>query len=189
MAKKYTRLTIKGEMFDGKKLSLAVDAMLTDVGASSVQAMKEITSDNDVSKRLSNSISWQMQNKGSNAQGEYASEDEIEKPSEVGVLYVGSDAPHAYVRDTYSGIHRTDDGSEEFIKSLSEWANQVLGISKDDPDPYNQFRFWELVKKIRDRDTPGREFVNPTANQVPDFLKKAFRQYAYLVNKKIEVRR
>ena len=65
MAKKHTRLTIKGEMFDGKKLSLAVDAMLTDVGASSVQAMKDITSDNDASKRLSNSISWQMQNKGS----------------------------------------------------------------------------------------------------------------------------
>lgn len=189
MARKHTSLTIKGDMFDGKKLSMAVEAMLTDVGAESVRAMKDITSDNDVSKRLSNSVTWQMQNKGSNAQGEYASEDTIEKPSEIGVLYVGSDAPHAYVRDTYSGIHRTDDGSEAFIKSLSEWANQVLGISKDDPDPYNQFRFWELVKEIRYKDTPGREFVNPTSDMVPSFLKKSFRQYAHLVTKHVEIRR
>ena len=49
--------------------------------------------------------------------------------------------PHALYRDTYSGIHMNPEGSEEFIESLSKWANQVLGISKDDPDPIIECAF------------------------------------------------
>ena len=40
---KYVKVTIQGEMFKGDKLPLAVEAMLNDVGAASVKAMRDIT--------------------------------------------------------------------------------------------------------------------------------------------------
>lgn len=182
---KYVKVTIQGEMFKGEKLPLAVEAMLNDVGAASVQAMKHITQENDVSKRLSHSITWQTKDKGSNAMGQHKNEDQIDKPSEAGVLYVGSDAPHALYRDTYSGIHMNPEGSEEFIKSLSKWANQVLGISKDDPDPHNRMRFWYLVDHIRNEKTFGVQFLQPTADQIPQFVKSAFRRAYKLAKGKV----
>lgn len=173
---KYTKVTIKGEMFKGDKLGIAVDAILADVGSSSASFMRGITRESDVSRRLSDSITWQTKDRGSNAYGEHKQEDKIEKPTEAGVVLVGSGAPHALYRDTYSGVHVTSDGSEEFIEELSKWASTVLGISKDSPDPYDQMRFWYLVEHIRNEKTFGIPFIDPTVAVVPKFVTSALKR-------------
>lgn len=184
---KFVKVTIKGEMFKGDKLALSVNAMLADIGEASVQAMKEITHESDVSHRLSDSITWQMSDRGSNAFGEHRQEDKIDKPAENGVILVGSGAPHAFYRDTYSGIHQTDEGTEQFIESLNEWANAVLGISKDSPDPRDQMRFWYLVEHIRnERITPGEAFIDPTIAKVPKFASSAFKRASKLAVGKVK---
>lgn len=186
MMGKFVKVTIKGEMFKGDKLALSINAMLADIGSASAHAMKEITHKSDVSNRLSDSITWQMSDRGSNAFGEHKSEDKIDKPSESGVLLVGSGAPHAFYRDTYSGVHTSSDGSEEFIDSLNEWAEKVLGIGRDNPDPDKQYRFWCLVKAIRDGITPGEAFIDPTIAKVPNFASSAFKRASKLAVGKVK---
>lgn len=183
---KYVKVIIKGEMFSGDKLPLAVEGMLNDIGASSVHFMKGITGESDVSKRLTHSITWQTKERGSNAVGQHKNEDQIDKPNEEGVLLVGSGAPHALYRDTYAGIHVNPEGSKEFIESLNEWAKKVLGISKDSPDPYEQMRFWYLVEDMRNEKQFGVPFIEPTADQIPDFTKRAFKRSIRLAKKKVD---
>ena len=173
---KYVKVKISGNLFKADKLPLAIDAILTDVGEEAASFMRSITSESDVSKRLTHSITWQTQTKGSNAKGVYRDEDKIDKPTEAGVLYVGSNAPHAASRNTHAGIHRDDEGSEEFIESLSKWANVVLGISKDSPDMYDRARFWYLVDAMRNEVQYGIPFLDPTANAIPAFVKSAVRR-------------
>ena len=182
---KYVKVELSGDIFKGNKLPLAIDAMLNDVGEASAQYMRGITQENDVSKRLSNSITWQTSTKGSNAKGPHKNEDTISKPTEAGTVLIGSAAPHAKYRDDYSGIHISDDGSKEFIESLSEWAEQVLGIGKDNPDPERQMRFWYLVEHIRNEKTWGVPFIEPTADQIPRFVKSSARRSLKLAEGKL----
>lgn len=161
-----------------------IDRVLQDTGAYGVSKMKEITSKHDVSKRLTDSLMF-ITNKGisSSVRGEH-SEDALDKPTEEKTMIVGSGAPHAIYREKYSGIHRTWDGHEEFVKSMKEWCQTVLGINADGP-PEDQAAFYLIMEHIRNTTTEGDPFVLPNVENITKYglkqLKKSI--IAYLNSK------
>ena len=100
-----------------------IDKVLQDTGAYGVKAMHEITKESDSSKRLSNSLMY-ITNKGlsSAIRNPAKSEDKLEQPTEERTMIVGSGAPHALYRETYSGVHRSWEGHKEFVDSMKDWV-------------------------------------------------------------------
>ena len=172
--KKSCKIEWSGEKIDPSKMSIGVQAMLADVGAATAVEMKSHTKEHDVSKRLSNSITWQTKDRGSNALGEHRKDDRLESPKEDGMLYVGSGAPHALFRESGSGPHKNPEGSEEFLDSLDKWAIQVLGISRESPSAYDRYRFWMLVDSIRKNGTEAAPFLAPTMPEIPKIVASAW---------------
>ena len=184
--KKKCKISIKGEMVDPVKLSIGVQAMLADVGSATAKEMKSHTKEHDVSKRLSNSITWQTSDKGSNAFGEHRRDDRIESPKEEGVLYVGSGAPYALYREIGSGPHKQKEGSKQFLDSLNEWTKTVLGVDRDSPDPEIRFHYWNIVKDIREHGTRAEPFLLPTLPEVPRIVSSAWYKAWKLCLKKVD---
>jgi len=182
---KYCKIEWRGKIIDSSKISVGVQALLADVGSATVAEMKEHTKEHDVSKRLSNSITWQTSNKGSNAYGEHRDEDKIDSPTEDGVLYVGSNAPHALFREIGSGIHRTADGHEQFEESMKEWCKAVLGI---DPDrsPGEAYDFAMVLKHVRDNFTDAAPFLAPTMPEIPKIVNNAWLRAEKLLYKEVK---
>ncbi len=162
-----------GVKIDPLKIPIGVQALLADVGAATAKEMKSHTKEHDVSKRLSNSITWQTVDKGSNAFGEHRREDRIDSPKEDGVLYVGSAAPHALFREIGSGLHRTWDGHEQFEESMKKWAETVLGIFPD-RSPGEAYDFALLLKHVRETYTEAAPFLAPTLPEIPKIAAQAW---------------
>jgi len=97
--------------------------------------------------------------------GSRASEkDLITAPTDPYTVSIGSAAEHAYFVEKGSGTHRSSTGTELFIERLNIWAKQTLGISKD--DKATSYRFWLLVKHIRDTGTDEKPFVEPSREYI-----------------------
>lgn len=172
--KKSCKVEWSGVKIDPLKIPIGVQALLADIGMATAAEMRSHTKDHDVSKRLSNSITWQTSDRGSNAYGEHRNEDKLDKPKEDGVLYVGSAAPHALFREIGSGPHKNPEGSQQFLDSLNEWTIAVLGVDRDSPDPAIRYHYWNIVKDIRAHGTEAKPFLEPTIPEIPKIAAQAW---------------
>jgi len=157
---------IRGDVPDNT--SLLVAGVLDDMGAYGVSIMREKLADTRASGRLYDSVMWQTNRNSSSISGQYSEADQLPVLTEENTVEIGSAAPHAPYRETYSGMHVTDDGSAEFIKSLKEWVRKVLGRDPDDGD-IGKAVFEEILKEIRDKNTPGTPFVEPSITAIENY--------------------
>lgn len=149
---------------------LSIDAVLNDVGYYGVQVMKEKTIPYNASGRLTDSIMYRTNKKSSANSGKYASEDKLSAVTEDNEVDIGSNAPHAVYRETYSGIHRNSDKSELFISNLKEWVRNEIGVEPDDMS-MGKAIFETILKEIRDHDTPGKPFVETSVDEIIAYAK------------------
>jgi hypothetical protein len=150
---------------------LGIDAVLNDTGAYGVSVMHDKTKPYDASGRLSDSIMWETDKASSGVAGKYAGVDELPRISDVNTVVIGSGAPHAPYRETYSGIHKSSEGSAEFITSLKEWVRTVIGVEPDD-DSMGKAIFEAILAEIRDNKTPGKPFVEPSVDEIVSYALK-----------------
>lgn len=147
---------------------LALEGVFVDTGQYGVQQMKEITSETDHTKRLSNSLMFKTAKSRMNIDNPA---DEITAPTRDDELYIGSGAPHATYRETYSGIHQSSEGSPEFIELLKKWAEDVLGINPTGA-PEDQDRWEALLAHVRDNKTEGNPFIEPNVRAIAEYAAK-----------------
>ena len=141
---------------------LSLDSVFTKTGEYGIDKMKAITKETDHTGRLTDSLMYKTHNRQHNIDRK---EDEITKPTNKETLYIGSGAPHAIYRETYSGIHESSEGSPEFIELLKEWAEDVLGI-----DVENQpFRWEALLAHVRNNKTEGSPFIEPNVHSIANY--------------------
>ena len=163
-----------------------IDRVLQDTGAYGVKAMRDITHESDASGRLSASIMY-ITNKGlSNGIRKPAikAEDSLEQPAEDKTMIVGSGAPHALYRETYSGVHTHWEGHEKFEEMMKDWCKTVLGI---DPDrsPGEAFDFAMILEHIRNSNTQGKPFIEPNVERITSYgLKQLKKSVIAFLNSK-----
>ena len=144
---------------------LSLDSVFTKTGEYGIDKMKAITKETEHTGRLTDSIMYKTHNRQHNIDRK---EDEITQPTNKETLYIGSGAPHAAYRETYSGIHKSSEGSPEFIKLLKEWAWDVLGINANGA-PEDVDRWEGLLAHVRDNKTPGDPFVEPNVHSIANY--------------------
>ena len=162
-----------------------VDKVLQDTGAYGVKAMREITKETDSSKRLSNSLMY-ITNKGlsSAIRNPAKSEDKLEQPTEERTMIVGSGAPHALYRETYSGIHTHFEGHKEFVDSMKDWVEREFGIIADGP-PEDREAFYLILDHVRNSVTEGKPFVEPNVERITKYgLKQLKKSVIAFLNSK-----
>ncbi len=141
---------------------LSLDSVFTKTGEYGIDKMKAITKETDHTGRLTDSLMYKTHNRQHNIDRK---EDEITQPTDKETLYIGSGAPHAIYRETYSGIHQSAEGSPEFIELLKKWAEDVLGI-----DVENQpFRWEALLLQVRNTKTEGNPFIQPNVHSIANY--------------------
>lgn len=157
-----------------------IDRVLQDTGVYGVKVMRDITKESDVSKRLTRSIMYITNtNLSSAVRGEYP-QDTLQAPTTKYTLFVGSGAPHAPYRETYSGLHRSSVGKEDFEKSLKEWCAQVLNINPDGSEE-DKNAYHAIKNHIQNNITEGKPFVLPNIERITKYgllqLKKSVIMY------------
>jgi hypothetical protein len=151
----------------------AIYGALNDAGEFTMREMKEITSRNDSSKRLTDSIVWRTDRAGPRQGGAATDDDVIASPTEAYTVRVGSGVRYApYVEDG-SGPHTNPEGHEEFVKDLKAWYERTFGISPD-ANRETRFHFWKIYNQIVLRGTEERPFVTPTFPKGWKFFKERF---------------
>ena len=166
---------------------LGIDAVLTSVGYYGVKVMKDKTIPYNASGRLTDSIMYATKHDSSATSGKFASEDKLKPVTEDNVVEIGSNAPHAVYREKYSGIHKSSDKSELFIANLKEWVRVVIGVEPDDMS-MGKAIFETILKEVRDHDTPGKPFVEPSIDDIVKYAKSTLQSsleiYINTMNKK-----
>lgn len=154
-----------------KELSTFVEGMLQAAGKEIVKLMKKETKPFDYEKTLTNSIAWRTAVRSSDVPN---TAHLIAAPLPTNAVDIGSAAPHAYYREYGAGPHRTKTGSAEFIASMREWAEKVVGINTGaDASPKDKAHFWSIVNKIRygvlaqTRHQGLSPFVRPVEPKIP----------------------
>jgi hypothetical protein len=165
---KYAKTTFDGWIVEDFKVATdALDRALQDTGAFGVQEMRAITSKHDATGGLTESMMF-ITDKGVSSFVK-DSKDKLEAPSTKYSAIIGTGKSYGIYRETYSGIHRTWDGHEEFVESMKEWCKIVLGI---DPDrsPGEAFDFAMILKHVRETRTEGDPFVLPNKEKILKYL-------------------
>ena len=146
-----------------------IDRVLQDTGAYGVNAMRAVTGQHKASGRLNASIMY-ITDKGisSAVRSPAESSDTLEKPTTERTLLVGSGAPHAIYRETYSGVHQHFEGHEEFEESMKKWVETVMGINPDGP-PEDKEAFYLIMEHIRNSVTEGTPFVLPNTERITKY--------------------
>lgn len=155
-------------------IGIGIQALLNDVGMKAVANMRSITSKHDASGELTDSIMYTTQGNKSN-KGSRANESaNIDTPADKYTVIAGSAAEHAIYRETESGIHLTDDGTDLFIARMKDWYK--LRFNADPDLPENKASFYGLLSKIRNTKTAGVPFVKPTKDMIIPYAKTQFKQ-------------
>jgi len=167
--------------------AIGIQSVLIDVGVYVQKEMMDITSKSDASGRLTDSITWQMgagslgttktgrpKKTGSNKRSAAKDTDIIDKPSTPDTVIIGSQAPHAKYRETFSGTHKTVEGHELFVEEMKNWCREKLGI---DPErsPEDKEAFYLILKSVRESVTQGDHFVSMVIPKVIPFAMKRFK--------------
>ena len=155
-----------------EKMPIMIQALLNDTGAYAANIMKGITKKHDATGELTDSIMWTSTTGGSHPQGWASNTKEIEKPTDAYEVRAGSAAEHAVYRETESGIHLTDDGSELFVSRMKDWYWIKFKKNPDVHENYASFR--GMPAKIRYTKTSGVPFVKPTKEIIVPYMIKRF---------------
>lgn len=177
MASKYTKLKFSGELTRSafpEAISLGMQGLLNDVGATALLNMQNITRKHDASGELTDSLMWANAGNSSNMGSRADESEKIPRPTDPYKVLIGSMAEHAIYRETTSGIHTRPDRPELFVERMKEWYRTRFGKNPDDPE--NQNSFWKLVGIVSKTVTDGVPFVEPTRDMALDFTKKRFKQ-------------
>jgi hypothetical protein len=151
----------------------AIYGALNDAGEFAMREMKEITSQHDSSRRLTDSIVWRTDRAGPRQGGAATESDVIDAPTETYVVRAGSGVRYApYVEDG-SGPHVNPEGHEEFVRDLKAWYERTFGISAD-ANRDTRFHFWNIYNQIVLHGTEERPFVSPTFPKGWKFFKQRF---------------
>lgn len=153
-------------------MPIMIQALLNDTGAFAANNMKEICRKHDATGELTDSIMWSSSTGGTHPTGWASDTKEIEKPTDPYEVRAGSAAEHAVYRETESGIHLTDDGSELFVSRMKDWY--WIRFKKNPDLPENYASFQGLLNKIRNTRTSGVPFVKPTKEIVVPYMIKRF---------------
>ena len=176
MASNYAKWKCSGQITKSdfaKALPIGIQALMNDVGATAVANMKAITSKHDASGELTDSMMWVTAAGGTHPGGWASGSDEVDAPTDPYTVKAGSAAEHAIYRETESGIHLTDDGSELFVERMKNWY--WIRFKKNPDDPENSYSFYRLLSKIRNTKTAGVPFVKPTKDMIIPYASKRFR--------------
>ena len=155
-------------------IGIGIQALLNDVGMKAVSNMRSITSKHDATGELTDSIMYTTKGNRSNRGSRASASNDIDTPADPYTVIVGSAAEHAIYRETESGIHLTDDGSDLFIERMKAWYR--LRFHADPDLAENKASFYGLLSKIRNTKTIGVPFVKPTKDMIVPYATVQFRQ-------------
>ena len=187
MASNYAKWKCSGEITKSdfsKALPIGIQALMNDVGAKAVANMKSLTKPHDASGELTDSVMWVTAAGGTHPGGWAGETKEVEAPTDQYTVRAGSAAEHAIYRETESGIHLTDDGSDLFIERMKSWywirfhANPEL--------PENSYSFYKLIEHVRNTKTVGVPFVKPTKDMIIPYASRRFRA---IMNKALKAKK
>lgn len=176
MASSYVKWKCSGEITKSAfadALPIGIQALMNDVGAKAVANMKAITIKHDASGELTDSIMWVTAAGGTHPSGWAGETKEVDAPTDIYTVRAGSAAEHAIYRETESGIHLTDDGSDLFIERMKSWY--WIRFKKNPDDPDNKNSFYKLLGKIRNTKTAGVPFVKPTKDMIVPYANSRFK--------------
>jgi hypothetical protein len=175
MARK-SAYTLSGEITNrdwATTFDSAKQGCLNITGAIIRDKMRELTTPYDSSGRTTNSITWRTKKTGSNISAPAISSDRISAPASSDEVWIGSEAPSAVAREYPQGPHKTDKGTDEFIKNMKEWVQRELNIDADG-SPAEQQHFWWIINSIRTRTYDAHPFVSPMIQEVGPVMTKAW---------------
>ena len=176
MASSYAKWRKTGEITKSdfaKKIGIGTQGALNNIGAFALKNMQDITRKHDASGELTDSLMWINAGNKSNM-GSRANESKpLDKPSNPYAVLIGSAAEHAIYRETESGIHLNDDGSELFVERMKDWYRLRFHAEPDLPE--NKYSFYKLLEKIRNTKTTGVPFVKPTKDMIVPYALKQFK--------------
>ena len=155
-------------------IGVGIQGLLNDVGMKAVANMRALVKPHEVTGELTDSIMYTTQSNKSNMGGRATESKEIDIPSDKYTVIAGSAAEHAIYRETESGIHLTDDGSELFVERMKDWYR--FRFHSDPELPENKYSFYRLLSKIRNTKTVGVPFVKPTKDMIIPYAKTQFRK-------------
>lgn len=177
MASSYAKLKFSGELTKSnfpQAISLGMQGLLDNVGATALLNMQNITRKHDASGELTDSLMWANAGNSSNMGSRAEESEKLDKPKDPYTVLIGSMAEHAIFRETTSGIHKTDKDADLFVERMKEWYR--TRFSKDPDDLENEHSFWRLVGIVSKTVTNGVPFVEPTRDMALAYTKKQFRQ-------------
>jgi Ni,Fe-hydrogenase I large subunit len=155
-----------------KRVSILTKGFLNDTGALAVKNMREITTKHDATGELTDSIMWTTSDTSSNMGSRAKESKALSSPVDQYLVKVGSAAEHAWYRETTSGIHKTSENAELFVKRMKEWYQATFN---EDPDlPENKYSFWKLVGFVASTVTDGVPFVAPTKAMIDSTLSERY---------------
>lgn len=155
-------------------IGIGIQGVLNDVGMKAVTNMRSLTKPHEATGELTDSIMYVTQGNKSNRGSRAKESPDIDTPADKYTVVVGSAAEHAIYRETESGIHLTDDGSDLFIARMKEWYKLRF---RADPDlPENKNSFYGLLSKVRNTKTVGVPFVKPTKDMIVPYAKMQFQK-------------
>jgi len=155
-------------------IGIGIQALLNDVGAKSVANMRSLTAPHDTTGELTDSVMYVTKSGKSNMGGRAKESKEVDAPTDKYAVRAGSAAEHAIYRETESGIHLTDDGSDLFISRMKDWYRFRFHADPDDPE--NSYSFYRLLSTIRNTKTAGVPFVKPTKDMIIPYAVAQFKQ-------------
>lgn len=187
MASNFVKWKCSGEITKSdftKALPIGIQALMNDVGAKAVANMKAITSKHDASGSLTDSIMWVTAAGGTHPGGWASGAKEVEAPTDKYAVRAGSAIEHAIYRETESGIHLTDDGSDLFIERMKGWYWIKFKANPDAPE--NSYSFYKLLETIRNTKTVGVPFVKPTKDMIVPYANTRFKS---IMNKALRTKK
>lgn len=173
-------MKVTGWLADNQDV-LSLRGVFSNVGMYGIEKMKEITKETEHTGRLTDSLMYKSYDDQSNINNKA---DEISKPTNKETLYIGSGAPHAAYRETYSGIHQNAEGSPEFIELLKKWAEDVLGFNPDGA-PEDVDRWEALLAHVRDTKTKGNPFIEPNVRSIANYAASQFKSSVNIYTKRV----
>lgn len=156
------------------KIGIGTQGALNNIGALALKNMRDITSKHDASGELTDSLMWINKGNKSNMGSRAKESQPLDAPSNPYAVLIGSAAEHAIYRETESGIHLTDDGTDLFISRMKDWYK--LRFNTDPDLPENKYSFYKLLDKIRNTKTAGVPFVKPTKDMITPYALSQFKQ-------------
>ena len=163
-----------------KKMVPGVQGVVNDVGAFGLYEVRQHVPIS--SRHTYDTLTWQTSTAGTEVGSNATQKDKLDKPTEMGVVVVGSGDPRSVYIELGTERHMSKEGHEEFVARLKEWFRREIGGDPDSPEFAGAFK--ALYHKIRTQGTKAQPFVEPSFDPIMKYAKKKIAAFLSLQRNK-----